>query len=86
MKSKSLEELCTHLVQSGVITQWQCDKLKAGRHRGFFFDKFVLQDQLRKDDVSTTYLAIDLETDEKVGLRVIFPFDGGSFTAEIVQL
>ncbi len=86
VKSRSLEELCAHLVQNGAITQWQRDKLRAGKHRGFYFEKYVLQEQLRNDDVSKTYLAIDLETDKEVGLRITPPSDGTSFTFEIVEL
>jgi|GEM_PF-4255665 len=84
--AKSLEELCTHLVQNGSITTWQCEKLRAGKHRGFYFEKYVLQDQLCRDDVSTTYLAVDLETNQKVGVRIKPPSDGTSYSFDVVDV
>ena len=84
--SNSLEELCSHFVRSGLITEWQCNKLKAGRHRGFFFLNYVLQEQVRRDDASTTYLAVDLETNQKVGVRIPSPFHDSPYFFETVDL
>jgi hypothetical protein len=86
IESNTLEELCTHLVKSGSITKWQCEKLRAGRHRGFYFEKYVLQDQLCRDDTSTTYLAFDLETNEKVSVRLMPSSDGTSYSFDVVDL
>ena len=37
-----IELVSTRVVQSGLITRWQCDKLLEGRHRGFFLGKYKL--------------------------------------------
>lgn len=84
--SESLDNLCVHLVGNGLITRWQSDKLRAGKHRGFFFEKYVLEDQLRRDDVSTTYLAVDLETNQKVGVRITPQFDGTAYSFDVIDL
>ena len=45
------------LVEDGLITQWQAEKLLAGKHRGFILGKYKLLGQLGKGGMSTVYLA-----------------------------
>ena len=74
--STELENLCSHLVSNGLITQWQCDKLRVGKHRGFFVDEYKIVDHIGKDYVSTTYMAVNIKSGERIGLRFTW-FGGG---------
>lgn len=45
------------LVEDRLITEWQADKLLAGKHRGFILGKYKLLGQIGKGGMSTVYLA-----------------------------
>lgn len=45
-KSQAVAEA---LVSDEVVTQWQVDKLLAGKHKGFFLGKYKLLDLLGKE-------------------------------------
>lgn len=51
------EALAEAFVEAGLITEWQADKLLAGKHRGFMLGKYKLLGQLGKGGMSTVYLA-----------------------------
>ena len=51
------EALADALVEAELLTQWQADKLLAGKHRGFRLGKYKLLGQLGKGGMSTVYLA-----------------------------
>ena len=53
----ALDRLTGHLVESGLITQWQCEKLMLGKHKGFFLGKYKLLGLLGAGGMSTVYLA-----------------------------
>jgi hypothetical protein len=48
------------LVNHSAITGWQCAKLLAGRHKGYFLDDYVLLDKLGHDDEFAYYRARDV--------------------------
>lgn len=54
---KSQEKLAEALVKADLITNWQAEKLLAGKHRGFILGKYKLLGQLGKGGMSTVYLA-----------------------------
>ncbi len=45
------------LIEDGLITRWQADKLLAGRHKGFRLGKYKLLGQIGKGGMSSVYLA-----------------------------
>ena len=38
----ALDRLTKHLIESGLITQWHCEKLLQGKYKGFFLGKYKL--------------------------------------------
>lgn len=51
------EALADAFVEEGLLTEWQAEKLLAGKHRGFMLGKYKLLGQLGKGGMSTVYLA-----------------------------
>ncbi len=51
------EKLAEALVKADLLTNWQAEKLLAGKHRGFILGKYKLLGQLGKGGMSTVYLA-----------------------------
>ena len=54
---KSSESLAKAFVEEELLTEWQAEKLLAGKHRGFMLGKYKLLGQLGKGGMSTVYLA-----------------------------
>jgi serine/threonine protein kinase len=59
------------LVQSGLITRWQADRLLEGRHRGFFLGKYKLLDHLGTGGMSSVYLAEHVLMQRRVAIKVL---------------
>ncbi len=51
------EAFAQALVEADLLTNWQAEKLLAGKHRGFMLGKYKLLGQLGKGGMSTVYLA-----------------------------
>ena len=51
------QSLCAHLVESGLLTAWQSEKLLEGRHKGFFLGNYKLLGHLGTGGMSSVYLA-----------------------------
>lgn len=51
------EVLAEAFVKAELLTEWQAEKLLAGKHRGFVLGKYKLLGQLGKGGMSTVYLA-----------------------------
>ena len=66
-----LEQLKRHLVESGLITEWQCKKLSAGKYKGFFLGKYKLLRHLGSGGMSTVYLAENKITGQKRAIKVL---------------
>ena len=60
-----------HLHESGLLTRWQCDKLLAGRHKGFFLGKYKLLDHLGTGGMSAVYLAEHINMQRRVAIKVL---------------
>lgn len=60
-----------HLRDSGLLTRWQCDKLLAGRHKGFFLGKYKLLDHLGTGGMSAVYLAEHVHMHRRVAIKVL---------------
>ena len=52
-----VDDLTKHLISSGVLTRWHCDKLLAGKYKGFFLGKYKLLGHLGTGGMSSVYLA-----------------------------
>lgn len=60
-----------HLHEAGLLTRWQCDKLLAGRHKGFFLGKYKLLDHLGTGGMSAVYLAEHVHMQRRVAIKVL---------------
>jgi serine/threonine protein kinase len=59
------------LVQDGLITRWQADKLLLGKHRGFRLGKYKLLSQIGKGGMSSVYLAEHELMKRRVAVKVL---------------
>lgn len=66
-------QLAHHLLQQGLLTQWQNDQLSSGTYRGFFLGKYKLLDVLGTGGMSTVYLAEHVIMFRRVALKVLLP-------------
>lgn len=67
----NVSELASHLVESGLITQWHTEKLLAGKYKGFFLGKFKLQRLLGSGGMSSVYLARHKISDQLRAIKVL---------------
>ncbi len=51
----TVEMFCDFLVASNRLAVWQCEKLRKGQWKGFFFDDYVLIERIGKDYDSVYY-------------------------------
>ena len=51
------EAMAQALIEEGLLTDWQSDKLLSGKHRGFILGKYKLLRMLGKGGMSSVYLA-----------------------------
>lgn len=65
------EKLSSLLVEDGLLTQWQADKLLAGKHRGFLLGKYKLLGQIGKGGMSHVYLAEHVLMQRRVAIKVL---------------
>ncbi len=63
--------LADKLVDAGLLTRWQCDKILEGRHRGFFLGKYKLLDHLGTGGMSSVYLAEHVLMQRLVAIKVL---------------
>ena len=59
------------LVEAGLITRWQADRLLEGRHKGFFLGKYKLLDHLGTGGMSSVYLAEHVLMQRRVAIKVL---------------
>jgi len=67
------EAISEEMVEVGLITEWQAEKLLAGKHRGFILGKYKFLRQLGKGGMSTVYLAEHMLMNRKVAIKVLPP-------------
>ena len=67
----SSKKLIDSLIQAGLITQWQSEKLLRGRHKGFFLGKYKLLGHLGTGGMSTVYLAQQSLTRQQRAIKVL---------------
>lgn len=64
-------ELAKLLIEEGLLTQWQADKLLAGKHKGFRLGKYKLLRQIGKGGMSHVYLAEHVLMRRQVAVKVL---------------
>lgn len=69
--SDETDFLAGQLVESGLLTRWQCDKLLEGRHKGFFLGRYKLLDHLGTGGMSSVYLAEHVLMQRRVAIKVL---------------
>ena len=65
------EKLASHLVDSGLITNWHVDKLLDGKYKGFFLGKFKLLGHLGTGGMSSVYLAQHKISEKTRAIKVL---------------
>ena len=65
------EKLSAAMVAAGLLTEWQADKLLAGKHKGFMLGKYKLLRHLGKGGMSQVYLAEHVLMKRKVAIKVL---------------
>ncbi|MHB1037691.1 MAG: serine/threonine-protein kinase [Pirellulales bacterium] len=65
------EVVADHLVEAGLLTRWQSDKLAEGRHKGFFLGRYKLLAHLGTGGMSSVYLAEHLLMQRRVAIKVL---------------
>jgi hypothetical protein len=63
---KALDKFCDYLICTGLVTAWQCKKLRLGRWKGFYMDNYLLLEQVPYDQVNLAYKARDSTTGDVV--------------------
>lgn len=59
------------LVNDGILTRFQAERLLEGRYRGFFIDHYKVLETLGTGGMACLYLAVDTRTDQEVALKVL---------------
>jgi serine/threonine protein kinase len=59
------------MIQEGLLTRWQADKMLAGKHKGFRLGKYKLLGQIGKGGMSSVYLAEHELMKRRVAVKVL---------------
>jgi serine/threonine protein kinase len=65
------EDLLQKLVNGGLLTQWQIDQLRKGKHKGFTLGNYKLLKLLGAGGMSSVYLAEHVHLHGKVAIKVL---------------
>jgi len=65
------EFVASRLVESGLVTRWQVDRLLEGRYKGFFLEKYKLLGHLGTGGMSSVYLAEHVLMHRRVAIKVL---------------
>ena len=68
---EDLPRLAELMIQEGLLTRWQADKLLAGKHKGFRLGKYKLLGQIGKGGMSSVYLAEHELMKRRVAVKVL---------------
>jgi len=65
------ESVASRLVEEGLLTRWQADRLLEGRYKGFFLEKYKLLGHLGTGGMSMVYLAEHILMHRRVAIKVL---------------
>jgi serine/threonine-protein kinase len=65
------EKVAAEMVAANLLTEWQSEKLLAGKHKGFVLGKYKLLRHLGKGGMSQVYLAEHTLMRRKVAIKVL---------------
>jgi eukaryotic-like serine/threonine-protein kinase len=65
------KDLARVFVRDGLLTRFQAERLLEGRYRGFFIDHYKVLEILGAGGMSCLYLAEDMESGDRVALKVL---------------
>lgn len=65
------QEIAQALIQRGLLTSWQAEKLLKAKHRGFFLGKYRLLSLLGKGGMSSVYLAEHVLMRRRCAIKVL---------------
>ncbi len=65
------EGLSAAMIAANLLTEWQAEKLLAGKHKGFMLGKYKLLRHLGKGGMSQVYLAEHVLMKRKVAIKVL---------------
>jgi len=69
--SDDADEIARHLIETGLLTRWQCDKLFEKKHKGFHLGKYKLLDHVGTGGMSSVYLAEHVLMQRRVAIKVL---------------
>lgn len=61
-RKSDISSFMAYLVSQGLLTAWQGDKLARGKWKGFVLERYLLLEQLEKEELFTKFRARDLYT------------------------
>ena len=70
-RARRPDRLAELMIEEGLITRWQADKLLAGKHKGFRLGKYKLLGQIGKGGMSSVYLAEHELMKRRVAVKVL---------------
>jgi eukaryotic-like serine/threonine-protein kinase len=65
------EQLAAAMVKAELLTEWQAEKLLAGKFKGFVLGDYTILSYLRRSGMSQDYVARHNRTKRKVALSVL---------------
>lgn len=65
------DKLSALMIDAGLLTEWQAEKLLAGKHKGFMLGKYKLLRHIGKGGMSQVYLAEHTLMKRKVAIKVL---------------
>ncbi len=65
------ERLAGFMVEAGMLTEWQSEKLLAGKHKGFMLGKYKLLRHIGKGGMSQVYLATHTRMKRLVAIKIL---------------
>jgi hypothetical protein len=68
--SNTITALCSFLTSCGLLTSWQCGRLRRGQYKGFSIDEFTLLDNMGQDRGEQCYLAREKTTGTLVRIAI----------------
>jgi hypothetical protein len=72
-KADTREFFCDFLISTKRVTEWQCNKLRIGKWKGFHLDDYLILELVGKDNCSSSYKARDTSDGKFVCLVVTPP-------------